>query len=127
MVNVRTSGFDSPAQLREHLAEIEDEKTSAGTADIEREASLDEIQREIGWMRRDLAALREQIAAIRQMRQPEPPRDDHPWMRIVLSVAATLLLGGLAQRLRLGAAGAAAVPMIVARATRANGREYRRP
>jgi hypothetical protein len=75
---------------------------------------------QIAALRKEVADLRKQVAAIRCQtdRVPSEPVE-HPWLQIMATVAATYVLGKLMQRLRLGAAGAAAVPLIVAQA---NGR-----
>ncbi|CAK7259378.1 MULTISPECIES: hypothetical protein [unclassified Shinella] len=117
MVNVRTSGFDSPAQLREYLAEVEEDGDMVEAP--ERDASRGNIHRDLAALRKDVAALRRQIDAMhRHSPRAGRPREDHSWLRIALTIAATALLGNLVQRLRLGTAGAAAMPMIVAKADR---------
>lgn len=97
MVDVRTSGFDSPAQLREHLAEIDEDRDAAEEFEIEREASSGDARRQIVALRRDVAALRRQMDALRQS---APPRDEHPWLRVTMTLAGTALLGNLVYRLR---------------------------
>ncbi|WP_312223709.1 hypothetical protein [Rhizobium rhizoryzae] len=111
MTNIKARGFDTTAQLQEHLAELEDEGT-------EEEASFQtgegHSQDELAAIRNEIAELRQQLAAIRShtKRIPEPTVADRPWLRIAVTVGATFVLGRLVQKLRLGTPGAAAVPLI---------------
>lgn len=119
MTDFRARGFDSPAQLREHLAEL-DEESPAGDPAV---ANGDEAaKRQVAALRREVADLRRRLAAIREKTDgldAGPSRGvRHPWLRVAATVATTYLLGRLVQRLRLGAPGAAAVPMIAAQLDR---------
>jgi hypothetical protein len=66
-----------------------------------------------------VADLQERLSQPPNGREQRGSVEEIPWLRIVGTVAATFVLGKVMQRLRLGAAGAAAVPLIVAQA---NGR-----
>ena len=120
MTDIRVKGFDSPAQLREHLAELEEESPAEDPA-IEKEKPLSPEQ-QIAALRQDVADLRARLTAIRTQTEgmdARPSRGDiHPWLRVLATAATTYLLGRLVQRLRLGAPGAAAVPMIASQIDR---------
>jgi hypothetical protein len=59
--------------------------------------------------------LREQLTATQNRASVlSAPQEDHPWLRILLGVAVTTVLSAIARRLRLGASGATAVPLIAA-------------
>ncbi len=111
MTNIRTRGFESPAHLREHLAEIDIEPDHAA---ITEKLDNSDVLREIAWLRRDVTLLREQLAVKLDQPFAATAKEEHPWTRILLGVAATTILGAIAQRLRLGAPGAAAVPLLTA-------------
>lgn len=119
MTNFRAKGFDSPSQLREHLIELEEE-SPAEDPSTARAVRSDE--REIAALRKEVENLRERLSAIRKEAEgidaPPPRGERHPWMRIAATVAMTYFLGRLVQRLRLGASGAAAMPMIAAQVDR---------
>lgn len=119
MTDIRAKGFDSPAQLREHLAELEDE-SPADDPVVGNE--IPSTQQQIEVLRREVADLRARLASIRKQTDgmdARPLRGDvHPWLRVLATVATTYLLGRLVQRLRLGAPGAAAVPMIASQIDR---------
>lgn len=115
MTNIRAAGFDSPAQLREHLADLDDEERPA---DAQGEISgdpLSDIEREIAWLRKEVEDLRERVDWLfeRDRTAATASRGTNPWLRIAITALSTVVIGGLLSRLRLGAAGAAAVPMIV--------------
>ena len=114
MTNIRSSGFTSKQDLQRHLAELEDEAPAEGPK-VERAWSedLDAALKEIAWLRKEVMDLREQWTNIGGRAEELPSHGRYnPWLRIVLLVATTIALGKLVERLRLGAAGAAAVPMI---------------
>jgi len=119
MTDIRAKGFDSPAQLRDHLAELEEESPAEdpGTRGANRSP-----EEQIAALRREVADLRARLAAIRKQADgidASPSRGDlHPWLRIAATVATTYLLGRLVQPLRLGAPGTAAVPMIASQLDR---------
>lgn len=114
MTNIRSSGFTSKQDLQRHLAELEDEAPAEDPRDERaRSEDLDAALREIAWLRKEVMDLREQWTNIGGRTEELPSHGrDYPWLRIVLLVATTIALGKLVERLRLGAAGAAAVPMI---------------
>lgn len=118
MTDIRAKGFDSLAQLREHLAEIEDESPAEGPG----ETKTPSAAQQVADLRREVADLRARLATIRRQAEgtdAPPSRGElHPWLRIAATAATTYLLGRLVQRLRLGAPGAAAVPMIASQLDR---------
>ncbi|MGJ7043130.1 hypothetical protein J2Y63_006414 [Shinella sp. BE166] len=118
MTDIRTKGFESPAQLREHLAELEEESP----AEDPRAVDVPSADQQIAALRREVADLRARLATIREqtngMDAPPSRGEIHPWLRVAATVATTYLLGRLVQRLRLGAPGAAAVPMIASQLDR---------
>lgn len=79
-------------------------------------------KQQITALRREVADLRARLATIRKqtegMEAPPSRGELHPWLRVAVTVATTYLLGRLVQRLRLGAPGAAAVPMIASQLDR---------
>ncbi|AOF93424.1 hypothetical protein [Sinorhizobium sp. RAC02] len=113
MTDIRAKGFDSPAQLREHLAEIE-EAILVSNPDVKGDNLS--TGRQLAALRREVADLRGRLVAIRGQADgidtPLSRGERHAWLRIAAIIAVTCLLGRLVQRLRLGASGAAAVPMI---------------
>lgn len=119
MTDIRAKGFDSPAQLREHLAELEEESPAEDPVVGNEHPSP---QQQIEALRREVADLRARLASIRKqtdgMGVRPSPGDVHPWLRVLATAATTYLLGRLVQRLRLGAPGAAAVPMIASQLDR---------
>jgi hypothetical protein len=119
MTNFRAKGFDSPLQLREHLIELEEESPaedpSTARADRSAERDIAALRKEVEYLRARLSLIRKEAEGI----DAPPSRGErHPWMRIAKTVAMTYLLGRLVQRLRLGAPGAAAVPMIASQIDR---------
>jgi hypothetical protein len=76
-------------------------------------------EEEITRLRAEVADLRRQLA-----KEPNaslaalPDRQESPWLKIAGTMALTFVLGKLVRRLRLGAAGAAAVPLLTAQITR---------
>ncbi|OWK22829.1 hypothetical protein AJ87_46185 [Rhizobium yanglingense] len=55
MTNIRFKGFDSPTQLREHLADVEEGTPADDLAeDIPGEDELQSALREVAWLRKTL-------------------------------------------------------------------------
>lgn len=115
MTNIKAKGFDSPAQLREQLEELEQESPSEDPAATHTAFSPEQ---EIAELRRVVVELQARLVAIREQTDgtEAPPswRDLHPWLRIVVAASTSFVLARLAQRLRLGASCAAIVPMLTA-------------
>ena len=66
MTDFRARGFDSPAQLREHLAEL-DEESPAGDPAV---ANGDEAaKRQVAALRREVADLRRELGQLDQIAQ----------------------------------------------------------
>jgi hypothetical protein len=118
-MSVPIKGLETRRKLKQHLTELDEE---APAEDPPARPMQSDPIREIAELRKEIADLRNRLSSIREQTDGVPPQSDHPWLRIVGTVAATFLLGKLMQRFRLGAAGAAAVPLIVAQA---NGRIWR--
>ena len=119
MTDIRAKGFDNPAQLREHLDELEEESPAEDLGGGNENPSS---QQQIEALRREVADLRARLTTIRKQTNgmdARPSRGDvHPCLRVLVTAATTYLLGRLVQRLRLGAPGAAAVPMIASQLDR---------
>ncbi|MCQ4633973.1 hypothetical protein GB927_028335 [Shinella sp. CPCC 100929] len=119
MTDIRAKGFDSPAQLREHLTELEEESPAEDPGVGNERPSA---QQQIEALRREVADLHARLTSIRKQTDGMGARrsrgDIHPWLRVLATAATTYLLGRLVQRLRLGAPGAAAVPMIASQIDR---------
>jgi len=111
MTNIRAKGFDNAEQLREHLAELGDEAPADDPA-VEVEGI--DPRDQIAALRKEIAELHQQLASTRgySVGVSAPTEPDQPWRRIAVTVAATFIFGRLVQKLRLGTAGAAAVPLI---------------
>jgi len=110
MTNIKAKGFDSPAQLREYLDDIEEPIASGSSADPD--AAL---ERQVADLRAQIEDLKEQLQAARD-RRAEPER--RSIVRVAAALASTFVLGRAAQYMRLGILGAVAVPMIAARLDR---------
>ncbi|MBW9115574.1 hypothetical protein JNB88_18210 [Rhizobium cauense] len=118
MTGIRSKGIRR-GELASHLADLEDEHSVEDVETTEKR-DLEAVQREVAYLRREVAALREQLSLIRAGNESSAAAkaDAHPWLRIAATTAVTFVLGKLVQRLRLGSAGAAAVPMITAQLDR---------
>jgi hypothetical protein len=104
MTDIKARGFDSMAQLQEHLDDVDEASAEELPAEYD-----DPAQKEIAWLRKEVADLREHLSYIRDRANDAeifPQRDVNPWLRIAAIVATTYVLGRLMQRLRLGAPGA---------------------
>jgi len=120
MTDVRTNGRDAKAELDRFLDEGADNRTERHEKRDER-VELNAAKEELADLRKEVADLRARLAAIRtQTDSVSAPQEseDHPWLRIGATMVATFVLGKLVQRLRLGAPGAAAVPLIAAQIDR---------
>lgn len=119
MTNIKARGFESPSHLREHLDELEQdspaEDPSLAKAVLPPEEEIAELRRAVADLQARLMTIREQTEEI----DAPPSRGDlHPWLRIVVTAATTFVLARLVQQFRLGAPGAAAVPMLTAQLDR---------
>jgi hypothetical protein len=83
MTDIRRHGFESDAQWREHLEEIED---------METRSAENRARRDLAALRDDLAALRDRLGAKARRRRSIPL-----WQRM-MGAAALLLLFTLARR-----------------------------
>lgn len=111
MTNIKAKGFDNAEQLREHLAELDDEAPADDPA-VEEEGI--DPRDQIAALRKEIAELHQQLASTwgNSDGVSAPTDTDKPWRQIAVTVAATYIFGRLVQKLRLGAAGAAAVPLV---------------
>ncbi|AJD45670.1 hypothetical protein C9413_21160 [Rhizobium sp. SEMIA 4085] len=115
MTNIRFKGFDSPTQLREHLADVEEGASADDPAeDLPGEDELQSALREVAWLRKDVADLREQLAPFPgQLKAEGGSRvGADPWLRMGVAVLAAIALARWVLHLRQGAPGipAAMVP-----------------
>lgn len=112
MTDIRSSGFDSPAQFREYMADLDDyvhEQQEATDPNAETQA-------QIARLREDVRELGRLIVEMRSRRpQPLQKQEDRFWLRVGATVAATFILTAAVRYLRLGPAGTAAVALTAAR------------
>jgi hypothetical protein len=100
MTTVRTHGFDSAAQLREYLLDLEDETSGVAFAEDAIEPSDPaSALREIGWLRKEVADLSEGAAALHEriVRAGAKRSQAEPWPRLAWMVAAAFVVGSAAQ------------------------------
>lgn len=111
MTNIKATGCDSAEQLRDHLAELDEE---APADDPAVEGEWIDPREEIAALRNEVGEQHQRLASICGYTDgvSAPTGFDHPWQRIAVMVAATVIFGRLAQKLGLGAAGAVAFPLI---------------
>lgn len=88
MTNIRTHGFDSPAQLREHWAELEDEAFDAMKAG--------EVERQLSKLRWEVAQLRIRLAERRSAVASADP--GVPWLWVTGTITAVVVLSALFKR-----------------------------
>ncbi len=119
MGEMRTRGFKHYERL-DHIPELDDQEAVGNVGANNDPSDLEPARREINLLRKDLSDLREQLAAFRDRGETAivGSQHAHPWRRIAAIVTTTFILGKLVQKLRLGPAGAAAVPMIAAQLSR---------
>lgn len=113
MTNIRSRGFETPAQFREYIADLDDYlDEERGSPDPNREIriQLSRLQEEIRALRRRIVETRH-----RQPRTAQKYDDDRFWPRLVATMAATLVITAAVRHFRLGQAGAAVVPLIASR------------
>src|SRR5215217_158626 len=89
MTNIKTKGFDSPAQLREHMAEIDEDRATKETLALADRNTKEDI----ALMMAQVTDLRDRIyrnwgpTASVDSPADEPPR--HPWLKIAVAAAMT--------------------------------------
>lgn len=129
MTNIRTHGFDTEAQLQEHLAELEAETT--GEADLAvRPVDLAQMreQRSLAKLRADIETLRRQVALVKEeaamlaknsVRRVDDDAHrqlgDYPWAKLAGAMAGSFIAGRLLQMLPFGTLATAALPLVTAR------------
>ncbi|CDZ30932.1 hypothetical protein NOJ05_29995 [Neorhizobium galegae] len=122
MTNVRTNSQDAKVELDRYIKDADDSRAMRGGP---QRNGLDELvlaRSELAKLHEEVADLRTRLTVIRGetdgISHAPQTTDEHPWLRIGLTMLATFVLGKLVQRLRLGAPGAAAVPPIAAQIDR---------
>ncbi|WP_313606629.1 hypothetical protein [Rhizobium sp.] len=122
MTNIRAKGFESPSHLQEQLDELDEERAISKNRPAPAAEGKKSAEQEIAALRAEIAELKAKLSTIHAQTEgvgaPVAESDVRPWLRIAATVATTYLLGRIVQRLRLGASGAAAVPMIAAQLDR---------
>lgn len=129
MTNIRTHGFDTEAQLQEHLAEMEAE-TSDGSdlavrpvdlAQMREQRSLARLRDEIETLRRQVALIKEEASMLAKNSARRVDRDahrqlgDYPWAKLAGAMASSFVAGRLLRRLPFGTLATAALPLVTAR------------
>jgi len=113
MTNIRSRGFDSPAQFREHIADLDDyldEEQDWPDPNCELRVQLSQLKDEVRDLRRLIVETRN-----RQPQTVQKYDDDRFWLRLAATVAATLVLTAAVRYFRLGQAGAVVAPLIASR------------
>ncbi len=114
MTNIKTRGFDSPAQMREYLEEVDvDEALIAGGLGTEDRSVKDALKE----LRSQIDALRRRIAEM-QRQDVHAEAEMSGWLRAALTTTITIALGRIASHMKLGIVGAVAVPLVVAQLNR---------
>lgn len=98
MTNLKTKGFDSPAQLREYLDDVEESDHTTGHANVD--GDEDARLKEVAWLRKEVSDLRLQLGAIYGREEVSRPvvEKAEPWVKIVGSVALAYGLYRIVQR-----------------------------
>lgn len=112
MTDIKTRGFKDPAELRERLAELEDEPPAVEAP----QAAGKKFRLEIEELQKDVSELKRRVNAISAQRRSHHSTERHPWLRIFATAAATFVLGRVFSGLRLGTTGAVAVPLLATKA-----------
>ncbi|MBD9650251.1 hypothetical protein IB267_18045 [Ensifer sp. ENS09] len=103
------------SELQEHFADLEDDNQAEDVSDAARVSAAEEIAS----LRLQVEGLRARLLEIRGQTEgidASPTYGErHPWLRVAATAALAFVITRVFQQLRLGAAGAAAVPMITAR------------
>ncbi|CAH0342390.1 hypothetical protein [Rhizobium sp. CECT 9324] len=114
MTNIKTRGFDSPAQMREYLEEVDvDEALIAGRLGSEDRSVKDALKE----LRSQIDALRRRIAEM-QRQDVHAEAEMSGWLRAALTTTITIALGRIASHMKLGIVGAVAIPLVVAQLNR---------
>jgi len=114
MTNIKARGFESTALLNEHLDELDDvaygDRGASAGAMSGSEAELERLRREVVYLRNRIAEIEGEGQTRRVSPSSQTP--ENSWVKLIGTATATFVLGRLAQRLRLGPVGTAAVPLI---------------
>ncbi|CAN7696381.1 hypothetical protein LJR030_004098 [Rhizobium sp. LjRoot30] len=113
---MRANGFETYSQLQDHLAELDDVTvTAAGERpELAKDCSHEDLRRQIAWLRHEVAEMRAELSAISEVKLVTPPAD-RSWSQIATTAVVTFVIGAIANRLRLGLAGAVAAPLVAAK------------
>ncbi len=114
MTNIRSRGFETPAQFREYIADLDDYlDEERGSPDADNR----EVRIQLSLLQDEIRALRSLIIETRHS-QPQTAKKydgDRFWQRLVATMAATLVVAAAVRYFRLGQAGTAVVPLIASR------------
>jgi len=102
MTRIKTSGFSSPSQLREYLAELEDDGQVEEMS--YQEVGDDVDRRELGWLRKDVADLHSQLVSLRRQTGAvvAPAKGHVAWPQVAIVAAACFAFARLVYRVRHG-------------------------
>ncbi|WP_173422453.1 hypothetical protein [Ensifer adhaerens] len=99
MTRIRTRGFESPAQLREHLAELDDDRSANDTAMAKRRPS---VESQIAALRREIADLRARLNDVPReanLQHVLPSRRKrNTWLSIAAALTTSYFLQKILQR-----------------------------
>ncbi len=129
MTNIRTHGFDTEAQLQEHLAEMEAETTGEADlavrpvdlAQMREERTLAKLRSDIETLRRQVALVKEETAMLAKSSVQRVDDNahrqlgDYPWLKLAGAMAASFLAGRLLRKLPFGSLATVALPLVTAR------------
>ncbi len=116
-MSIRTKGFETPAQLREHMQEIEEAMENGVSPPAPDAREWRALRIEIAALSREVDELRQRLETLSRRvdkRGGAERREDRPWLGMLGAALATFAMTRISERLRLGAAGAAAVPLLAA-------------
>lgn len=102
MTTIRAHGFDSPAQLREYLDELDDDVTGSDAGDeIPTDYDPSSALREIGWLRKEVADLRAELDFQDKQSRAAPAEKlrSPAWFWLAGALAATFLVTGVKRSL----------------------------
>ncbi|WP_159952417.1 hypothetical protein [Rhizobium sp. 18065] len=92
MTNIRLRGFDSPAQMREYLEEVDDADRAVDSRQEETAmvGAVKELRAQIEGLRRQLEDVPRQ--------EPETTKRGSGWLRIVATITISIALGRIVGR-----------------------------
>lgn len=98
MTNLKVRGFDSPAQLKEHLDDVAESDDAAEDGQFNNDE--DAQTREVAWLRKDLSDLWLQVDAIygrAEVSGSATVEAGVPWLKIVGALALSYVLARVAR------------------------------